>query len=274
MNLAANSQWQLPGGYSLELPEVELSEASLQSLYFFQALDRPDRCQVRLSVTRCTTSLPFSERAQIRLRAQGRLCFAGTVADSRLGFDAREGGWVELTAYADFHYRRLLTGGWLYQLTDAELARRLAGDIGLVPVVDKTKTIHARVRVAGDALALLRERAKRCGYKMGVTAGKLLFCRSWPLRAPPKEMEHGCDVLGLECRSRGNRKFGTFTVVGGGAWQPLSTFRIHDLAESLPRGGYVTRALHLLDTNGYRTRVQFREPEPQDAMVAQIEETA
>ena len=63
-------------------------------------------------------------------------------------------------------------------------------------------------------------------------------------------------------------------MAGVGAWQPLSTFRIRDFVESMPRGGYVVRVLHILDADGYRTRVHFRELEPEDAIVRRPVEEA
>jgi hypothetical protein len=255
------STWRLPGDIELSIDGGDLAGSSVRSLDLFQAIDRPDRLEARL--------LPPSERIAgealagrpVTLRIEARTRFAGLVETVSSGFHEDIGGWLTVVAYARYQSLRSAAAPSLYyQVTDSELARRIAGELELVPVVDSTEAIRPRVEVRGDRLAVLRAAAARTGYHLAVTGGRLYFVRDLPtleeVRPPDLRRE------ALSCRwrcSRSGERRGTIEALGSGRWRPLVGFRLRG-APGVEDGHYrVDRVVHSLGLEGFRTELEVTE---------------
>ena len=235
----------------------------VESMFHFQALDRPDRIEMRLVSTQANLASDAELGGRVTLDRNGSPRFRGVVESVTGGFDARRGAWLNIVAYAGYHRRRQLPPVRYYQLTDSELAQRLAVALQLVPIVDPTTTVRRCVEVSGDPLSALRQVAAVCAFELAVTDSKLFFVRSLPRTSHVAVVDFRTEVASLEwtCRRddlvRGNLRF-----VGERDWRPLSHFRLHGLPRRDDRIWRVERVMHFLDREGYRTHLEFGSPSP------------
>jgi hypothetical protein len=248
------------------------AESALLGASAFLALDRPDRLEVRASMQPAAAA-----RLESRLGPGKSLCMVlgggatleGTVDRVAWSSSRREGRCVSVVAYSSYHELRRRHGTQVhYQVTDAELAARLAAYLGLVPVVDGTVPIHPRVVVEGDPLAFLRGRARACGFHLAVTSGKLYFTKDIPRSEEFIALAAGREILDVEVLEQGGvlaraagpvRRGGRLEVPGSPRWRPLAGFKLEGLASGMDGRYLVMRALHRVGARGYVTAVEFLE---------------
>jgi hypothetical protein len=163
-------------------------------------------------------------------------------------------------AYAHYHYLRAARPRErYYQVTDAELAGRIASELELVAVVDPESEVHAWVDREGDPLHFLRGRARRAGRHFGVSGGKLFFTRAVPPPPDATAVIGPLDLVALEVWAGGaGGRGGKLEAAGDADWQPLRQFQLRGAGEM--DGGYrAVRCAHVLDGSGCRTVVEFLE---------------
>jgi hypothetical protein len=232
--------------------------AAFVSVDLFTALDRPDRLEIEILLPE-TRSLPHGTRVEFRLGGTRR--FAGLVERSGLRIDGG-GTRASLVAYAAYESCRRRQGyDCYYQMSDSEIASRIAGELGLTPHVETTPVVHGRLERRGDPLCFLRARARRVGFELAVSDDVLYFTRRLPLvRSPPKLVRVGEGIVNLEIEERGPQgRAGELRVLGDPIWRPLLEVDIRG-AGSLGDGVYrVIRCRHHLDAGGYDTVIQFQE---------------
>ncbi len=252
--------WRLPASIELTIASEELAGCGVRSLLLFQATDRPDRLEAR--VTRPAGAEPARLIAGllVTLRVDARAWFGGVVESVRSGIHADSGSWLTVVAYARYQSLRSATTASYYQVTDAELARKLAGELELVPVVDTTHEIHSRVVVRGDPLVVLRASAARSGNHLAVTGGRLYFVRDLPILEEVRPPDFGREVLSCEWRcSRIGERRGTIETLGSGRWRPLAGFHLRG-APGVEDGPYrVDRVVHSLGLDGFRSELEVTE---------------
>lgn len=260
---ARAATWRLPSGIELAIAGEGLAGTGVRSLLLFQAIDRPDRLEARL-VPRsgALAGKPLAGHA-VTLRFGARTRFAGSVESVSSGFHTDSGGWLTVVAYARYQaLRSRTTPSRHYQVTDGELARRLAGELELVPVVDPTEAIHSRMDV-GDRLAALRAAAARSGSHLAVTGGRLYFVRDLPVLEEVRPPDLRREVLSCQWRcSRIGERRGTIEVLGSGRWRPLVGFRLRG-APGVEDGHYrVDSVVHSLGLDGFRSELEVTETSP------------
>ena len=77
-------------------------------------------------------------------------------------------------------------------VTDGDIAKRIASDLKLQLEADETKPVHAYVVQAGQSdLAFLLDRGTRIGFTVSVEGSKLLFKSGGPSPGPPLALVYG-----------------------------------------------------------------------------------
>ena len=255
--------WRLPASIELTIASEKLAGYGVRSLLLSQATDRPDRLEARV------TPSPGAESAEsaqllaglpVTLRVDARARFSGVVESVRSGIHADSGSWLTVVAYTRYQSLRSMTTASYYQVTDDELARKLAGELELVPVVDTTHEIHSRVVVRGDPLVVLRAAAVRSGNHLAVTGGRLYFVRDLPIIEEVRPPDFRREVLACEWRcSRIGERRGTIETLGSGRWRPLAGFHLRGVP-GVEDGSYrVDRVVHSLGLDGFRSELEVTE---------------
>ena len=246
------------------LPAVDVLWADI-----FQAVHRPDRLEVAL------LAYPGGEDRVQRVRpgsrvtadADGSELFSGRVERTAFEVDSSCGRSFSLVAFANYHHLRA-SGGTVchYQTTDSEAAERVASALELVAVVDPVRHVHPVLRQQGDPLRFLRRRARDCGFQLAVSRGKLYFKKELPTLPESLPVGWEKDLLSLKLVARegsgerGGARAGSLEVRGNPRLRPLMSFEVVKGLGVAARGRYHSvRVLHLMDSSGYRSRVEFRE---------------
>jgi hypothetical protein len=243
-----------------------LGGAAILGAGAFLALDRPDRLEIRSAIQPAAAACIEPHIVPGRTLCMvlgGCAVLEGTVDRVAWGTSAREGRCLSAVAYSSYHGLRLRHGTRTYhQVTDSELAERVAAFLGLVSVVDRTESVHPRVLVEGDPLAFLRSRAKACGFHLAVTAGRLYFTRTIPEAEELISPAAGAEILEVDVLDRAEgpgRRGGRLKVTGDPRWRPLAGFELKGLAPAMDGRYRVLRALHRVHSGGYETVVEFLE---------------
>ena len=249
--------WRLPASIELTIASEELAGYGVRSLLLSQATDRPDRLEARVTPSPGAESAPLLAGLPVTLRVDARARFSGVVESVRSGIHADSGSWLTVVAYTKYQSLRSTTTASYYQVTDGELARKLAGELELVPVVDTTHEIHSRVVVRGDPLVVLRAAAARSGNHLAVTGGRLYFVRDLPILEEVRPPDFRREVLACEWRcSRIGERRGTIETLGSGRWRPLAGFHLRG-APGVEDGPYrVDRVVHSLGLDGFRSELE------------------
>jgi hypothetical protein len=241
--------------------------AELLGAEVLQAADRPDRLEVALAPGPAGDDDILARRfaaGSIRALLHGVPAFDGRVDRVRWALDARRGRHLVLVAYAHFHSLRAARSRARYdQVTDSDVARRIASELELAAVVDRASRVHAALVRDEDSLVFLRRRARASGFHLAVTAGRLFFTRDVPEEGETASVRAGgCLDLEVVDPSGGEeqgRRGGGMELPGDGRWRPLVPFELRGLAPRADGRYRVVRSLHRLDAEGYRTRVEFLE---------------
>ncbi len=254
---STTTTWRLPASIELTIASEELAGCGVRSLLLFQATDRPDRLEARVAPPAGVEPARLLAGLLVTLRVDARAWFGGVVESVRSGIHADSGSWLTVVAYARYQSLRSATTASYYQVTDEELARKLAGELELVPVVDTTHEIHSRVVVRGDPLVVLRASAARSGNHLAVTGGRLYFVRELPILEEVRPPDFGREVLSCEWRcSRIGERRGTIETLGSGRWRPLAGFHLRG-APGVEDGPYrVDRVVHSLGLDGFRSELE------------------
>lgn len=249
---------RLPSLLELLVDGAPLHGAALLGAELFLALDRPDRLEVRLKLERgAERHAALRPGAAVTARLEALDVFTGAIERTETAMDPVRGACRSLVAYAGFESRRRLSPRDRYvSLTDAEIAARIAGELGLAPCVERTTEVHAELERHEDPLVFLRGRARRIGFQLGVTSGRLCFARSLPARGEIHRLERGLLVSRLVELRLGDRptRGGAVEVAGDARLRPLVRLEVAGEA-----GLIAVRTLHRLDADGYRSRVEFLE---------------
>jgi hypothetical protein len=240
----------------------------------FQAVHRPDRLEVALLAQRggadAMARLGLGRVLPgmgVTVTAGGCELFSGRVERTAVGVDRSQGRSFSLVAFSSYHHLRASQGTVrYYQTTDSEVAERIASSLELVAVVDPVRRVHDFFEQRGDPLRFLRRRARDCGRQLAVSRGKLYFSKRLPVLSEPLPVGWEKDLLSFELVAReraGGRqavRVGSFEVRGNPRLRPLMSFECVKGLGVATRGRYHSiRVLHLVDADGYRTRVKFRE---------------
>lgn len=239
-----------------------------RSATLFLAIDRPGRLEVSLprergrGGSRAGAGASCSEGDRWSAWLDGRRVFEGRVdrlepidaADS-FGPEPRgarvgeAGESVRLVGHESFEAaRRAWAPVELRRLTAAEAAERVACALGLVPVLDPTREVHARIDLGADPLEGLRRLAAGCDRHLAVLNGRLHFARCLPV------VERG--VI-LDARQP---PVAALPAAAGSALSPCLLERVWVVE---PGGGcrprVVARALHRFLPEGRCARLEFVE---------------
>jgi hypothetical protein len=263
---AVPSPERVPEGGGLAVPELSClpSGAALVRASVFLALDRPDRLEaewVTASGDRDALLGAMDAGRDAVLRLGGDDLFRGKV--ERAGLRLGAGGlraW--LVAYAAFHaLRQRCRPESYYELTDAEIASRIALDLGLSPQVETTAAVHPRLERSGDPLRFLRQRARAIDFEFAVTAGTLHFRRRIePLGAVPCVLRVGEGLAELELEDRGGLgDRGRCIVRGDPGLRPLRDLRLEGFGARWEGEYRLGRSVHVFDVSGYQTTLEFVE---------------
>ena len=230
-------------------------------LEVLQAVDRPDRLEASYIAPEADpggTLAPEALHAGASLG--GELLFEGRIDRAGWGQDAARGRRRCVVAYAAYHYLRAARRREMYyQVTDAEIAHRIASELELVPVVEPVSEVHASVERDGDPLLFLRRRARRSGRHFGVSGGRLYFTQALPDAGEPLALDGTRDLLALEVwRRRGAERGGVLETAGDPRWRPLRPFTLDGTGAADGRFRAV-RCAHRVDASGYRSEVEFLE---------------
>ncbi|MBN1443536.1 MAG: hypothetical protein JXA90_12570 [Planctomycetes bacterium] len=241
-------------------PDQSICRADL-----FEAVDRPDRLELEIigaggsAAERSCAGLRPGSTAD--LFSGDRLLFAGRV--ERCGLRLGSGGWrARAVAWSSYESLRGRSAQETYfELTDSEIAERIAADLDLRAHVEPTREVHRRLERRGDPLRFLRRRARSIGYELAVAGGTLYFCREVPaVERAPLRIDPAGGWLALDVEERG-------AAGRGGALEMSAAFCLRpllplDLAGFGPAwdGRYrVVRARHHAGTPGARSRIEFLE---------------
>jgi len=229
------------------------------------AIDRPDRLELEYdgAVVLDESSAPGST---IELTTPAGMLFRGVV--SRRGFEIASGvSSVRISALAAFDARRALRASDTYfQSSDAEIAARIASELGLEPRVERTRVVHERLERRGDPLCFLRARAREIDYELAVSGGRLWFGRRLPSveeispRLALRRVRPRDGVLSLEIEDRGALgRGGELRLRRDDTWRPLDAFELAGFGTSWDGTYRVIRCAHARDETGARTAVTFLE---------------
>jgi phage protein D len=222
------------------------------------AADCPDRLDLELGEALAEHLEPGAE---VRLSAAGQPLFAGVVDRVGLRLDGLARRWF-VTAHAAYEARRRMKPrDCYYHESDAEIARRIASELGLEPRVEATHEVHARLERDMEPLRFLRGRARLLGFDLAVSAGALYFASAVPpLETPPLRLDLDSGLIRFEAERRGAAgRGGRFEVAGGPAWRPLCELEVRGLGEAWEGRYRVVRSRHHLSAAGYTTCVDFLE---------------
>jgi hypothetical protein len=236
--------------------------AQVVSADAFLAVDRPDRLELEVLD-------PGGGRAELLPRSQvdfwlgERRLFSGVLERSGMRRD-RHGGRLSLVAYAPYEMRRRRMASdrycdRYYQMSDAEIAARIARELGLVARVEATREVHRRIERRGDPLRFLRQRALEEGCELGVSGGALYFVRRLSrLAGAGRVLRLGEGVVGFEVEDRGERGTrGEVEIQGDPGWQPLLGLDLRGAGPPWDGAYLVIRCRHQLDGSGYVTVLEF-----------------
>lgn len=158
--------------------------------------------------------------AQPEAGGQSRVIFRGEITALEPEFG--EGTQATLTVHAYDRSHRLHRGTHSLahlQMTDSDLAVRIAADAGLRAQVDATAIVHAYVLQRNQThLEFLAERARRIGYECFVE-DKTLYFRKPPQGANALQLEWGKELRSFRPRLSLAEQVGE-VIVGG--WDPKS----------------------------------------------------
>jgi len=248
----------------------------------FTAVDRPDRLELELvdsdigagrhgdaGAGRHDTQRSLEELGGGPLRPGralefwigSRRLFSGRVERCGFRLDRQGGRWLSV-AYTDYESRRShLADDTYYQLTDAEIAARIAVELGLEPRVEPTREVYARVERHGDPLRFLRERARRIGFELAVTPTDLIFASDVPSRAgAPRRVDRNANLIELDVEEHGPLgRGGGLALAGDASWQPLVEFDLSGFGRAWDARYRTVRCRHYISESGYRSVVDFLE---------------
>ena len=243
------------------------ADAAIRRAVLALAADRPDRLEVELVCDRRGVALEsVSPGAGVQLLAGEGELFRGNVSSRSLEVDRGE-SVGRFVAYSDYEAHR---GGKpresYYQMSDGEVAERIACELGLESRVERTSFVHERLDRVGDSLRFLRQRARRIGFELAVTAGTLWFASGLPA---VDELPFPCttpmvkpdgELLSIHVEDRGELgRGGEIVLAGDDRWRPLVVFEIEGFGAMWDGSYRAIRCIHSRGIDGARTRVVFLE---------------
>ncbi len=177
------------------------------------------------------------EPAVLRLAGEDR--FRGSVERASILSGPREGTVLEVAARASWigRARALPLEEEYREVTDAEVAARIADALGLAGRIDPTPEVHRRLERRGDPLAFLLGRARAAGRLAGIAAGGLHFSARLPAGAVHEVGPH-VPVLAFRASERAGGRSGTVVLAGDPGVSPLDRLRLPGLG---PASGGVLR---------------------------------
>lgn len=160
------------------------------------------------------------------------------------------------------------------QVTDSDIARRVASDLGLGTDIDTTSEVHAYILQRNQTnLEFLQERAALIGYQVGVNGRDLYFKRLGAPTArdngsgPPVELAWGEDLEDFEVSQTTPGQATKVTVRG---WDYVSKQKVTGQATSSDAGPETRRR----ETGGDTVRSAFSVDAPMDIVRPDISSQA
>ncbi len=249
------------GGMTLELGVAFHARPQLTRLYHFDAVDRPMRVELEM-VSHSLKPENLRPGDRVCLRNSGGTLFRGRLHEFACVLDVT-GDVLRCAAVSDYHLCRVEYERVFFQVSDEDVVRLVAVDLGLVPVVDRLpdvrpSPIHRRVEVRGDPLAYVRAAAQRRGCAFAVAGGKLYFGERLPTLGGLMTVNGGRDVISYQLSSmRGGKTHGEMRVVGRMDWAPLRPFRLVGAVRGARGLFRALRVLHFVEASGHTTTVEF-----------------
>lgn len=119
--------------------------------------------------------------------------FKGKIASARVTYPESGASSVRVEGHTEMQrLRGSLKTRTFVNMTDKQIAERIAGDVGLTPEADDTATQHAYVIQYNQSdQTFLVERARRIGFQLAVDGTKLLFKRAQASREPGYKLVWG-----------------------------------------------------------------------------------
>jgi hypothetical protein len=257
----------------LEIAGRRVDVSNLVWLELLRAVDRPDRLEFALP----SDSASFGEQsawltrgafvtlvlgdagAEGQRRIEGSGVFEGRVDAVTLRTDTVLGQHVVVSVVAVYHFLRVPSKRVYHQVTDADIAERVACELELVPVVDASSRLYDRVTRRGDPLRFLRQRARGAKRHLAVTNGRLYFTKTLPASSRDELRAKTPELVSFEWKERGSagRRGGECVVRGARQWQPLAVLTLADFGRPVDGSYVLLRSRQRIDPEGSTTTAWF-----------------
>lgn len=231
-------------------------------LEILRAVDRPDRLEFAVLVDGASFGAsPRCLRRGVFVAAsfaEGR-GFEGRVDSVSLRTDLQFGRHIVVSALTPYHFLRVPSTLVYRQVTDADVAERVARELELVPVVEASSRLHQQLRREGDPLCFLRRRAWAAKRHLAVTAGRLYLTRELPAGEPTELRAHAAELVSFECMARGAEAHvgGEFVVRGARSADPLAVLTLVDFGSAVDGPYRLVRSRQRIDPEGCTTTGWF-----------------
>ncbi|HLU50214.1 MAG TPA: hypothetical protein VK116_19090 [Planctomycetota bacterium] len=191
-----------------------------------RAVDRPDRLELDWRDESVEESDGPAPGAPIELLVSEDEVFRGVI--ERVGELRDRTGWARrLVAWSEWDERRASIAREHFEVTDSELATRIALALGLKPAVEPTIDVHERISIEGDPLVFLRTRARAHGFELAVASGTLHFAGE--IAGAGGRVERivaGRDAMEIELEERVRGRYARVVVRGRPRFEPLGTVEL------------------------------------------------
>lgn len=265
------------GGSVLEIAGRRAETSELVWLELLRAVDRPDRLEFALpsgSATFSGQSAWLTRGAFVTLVrggdggavAEGGLgiiegsgVFEGRVDAVTLRSDTLFGQHIVVSAVAVYHFLRTSSERVYHQVTDADIAERVARELELVAVVEASSRLYDRVTRRGDPLRFLRQRAQSANRHLAVTGGRLYFRKTIPAMSRDALRAKTPELVSFEWMERGSagHQGGKCVVCGNRPWQPLTVLTLTDFGPAVDGPYRLLRSRQRVDPEGCTTTAWF-----------------
>ena len=164
------------------------------------------------------TVIDFGKHIEVSLGPPGneKIVFAGVMSSIEVGFDEGDVPHVSLTAEDELMRLRMTQRTKTYKrMSDADIARAIAGEHGLTALVDAAGPTYDVVQQVNESdLAFLRSRAERIAAELWVDAGTLHFATRDKRTGTTVTLTRGSQLVAVEARADLAHQCSAVTVSG------------------------------------------------------------
>lgn len=215
----------------------------------------PDRFELRIDDPHFEAFdqalLTMGSTVEIAFRAEGEMLVVTTGEVTTVSVEPGASGRHELVATGFDPGHRLHRGPksrTFQQVTDADIATRIAEEHGLEPAVDASSEVHPYVvQTSQSDYSFLAERAHRIGYDFWVTQRTLHFAGTADAAGTWIALDWGDRLLGFRARFSSTDRCDEVVVRG---WDPVASREIVGRADEPDLGTTAPAAEELRDDAG------------------------